>query len=164
MCFTTAHVLNVNKTIIWNQAQPRVRTYKKTWKYSSHAGIVQGCLLRVRFLIRDSQMGRHQKETVRVSRKNQVKCMFTRNYGSLFRLLQMKSIIRSASSLAAWASGTKREFLFDDLYLRSCGPPEGGSSTEVLLLILCAGSRRRPSIGQNRAALIQRWDSVSLEK
>lgn len=57
--------------------------------------------------------------------KNQVKHMFTRNYASLLRLLQ-KAITRSASSLAAWAPGARREFLFDDLYLRSCGPRGGG--------------------------------------
>lgn len=62
----------------------------------------QGCLPRVKFLIRDPQKGGFHEEMIRVSGKNQVKCMFTENYGWLFRL-QMKNTIRSASFLDFWA-------------------------------------------------------------
>lgn len=61
----------------------------------------------------------------------------------------MKSFIRSASS--ARASGTEREFLFDDLYLRSRGPPRGGKAPpEFVPARLCAaGSTPKKTINRS---------------
>lgn len=122
-----AHALNVTKTIIGTSAQPLVRTHAR----ESTGGNISLVLWLHRAASPASSIpNTHRREGTARTRsvsvtKNQVKRMFTRNYASLLRLLQ-KTITQSASSLAAWAPGARREFLFDDLYLRSCGPRGGG--------------------------------------